>query len=86
VRIGCGDAYGEGADRDPAGDSPAIRVDPGTQVEFVDEGGAIRLVVRRRVPPSDAGGRLWNGPSQASEGWRPAPLADFDPASLLKRR
>lgn len=26
---------------------------PGTQVEFVDEGGAIRLVVRRRVTPSD---------------------------------
>ncbi len=26
---------------------------PGTQVEFVDEGGAIRLVTRRRVTPSD---------------------------------
>lgn len=26
---------------------------PGTQVEFVDEGGVIRLLVRRRVAPSD---------------------------------
>jgi hypothetical protein len=26
---------------------------PGTQAEFVDEGGTIRLLVRRRVPPSD---------------------------------
>ena len=26
---------------------------PGTQVEFVDEGGTIRLLVRRRVAPSD---------------------------------
>ena len=26
---------------------------PGTQVEFVDEGGVIRLLVRRRVPVSD---------------------------------
>ncbi len=26
---------------------------PGTQVEFVDEGGTIRLLVRRRVRPSD---------------------------------
>jgi len=25
----------------------------GTQVEFVDEGGAIRLLVRRRVTPTD---------------------------------
>ena len=26
---------------------------PGTQVEFVDEGGVIRLLIRRRVPASD---------------------------------
>ena len=26
---------------------------PGTQVEFVDEGGTIRLLVRRRIAPSE---------------------------------
>jgi hypothetical protein len=26
---------------------------PGTQIEFVDDGGTLRLVVRRRVLPSD---------------------------------
>lgn len=58
---------------------------PGTQVEFVDEGGTIRLVIRRRVTPTDphAGyGLIKVEPSGAG---RPARrLSQFDPAALLK--
>jgi AbrB family looped-hinge helix DNA binding protein len=56
---------------------------PGTQVEFVDEGGAIRLVVRRRIAPSDpaAGyGLIKVKPARGSRR-----LSDFDPASLVRR-
>lgn len=59
---------------------------PGTQVEFVDEGGAIRLVVRRRVVPTDpaAGyGLIRVKPSKISGSSRK--LSDFDPASLVRR-
>jgi AbrB family looped-hinge helix DNA binding protein len=59
----------------------------GTQVEFVDEGGVIRLIVRRRVPPSDpaAGyGMLKVAPRPADAA--PRRLADFDAAALLSRR
>ncbi len=59
---------------------------PGTQVEFVDEGGTIRLVIRRRVTPSDpqAGyGLIKVKPGGAG---RPARrLSQFDPAALLKK-
>ena len=58
---------------------------PGTQVEFVDEGGVIRLLVRRRVAPSDpqAGfGMIKIAPSKV--GSTPRRLSEFDPASLLK--
>lgn len=57
---------------------------PGTQVEFVDEGGTIRLLVRRRVTPSNpaAGyGMVKAKPSRSG----PRRLSEFDPASLLKR-
>ena len=57
---------------------------PGTQVEFVDEGGTIRLLVRRRVAPSNpaAGyGMVRAKPSRRG----PRRLSEFDPASLLKR-
>lgn len=57
---------------------------PGTQVEFVDEGGAIRLLVRRRIAPSDpaAGyGLVKVRPSRS----RPRRLSEFDPAATLKR-
>jgi len=57
---------------------------PGTQVEFVDEGGAIRLLVRRRIAPSDpaAGyGLVKVKPSPS----RPRRLSEFDPAAMLKR-
>lgn len=57
---------------------------PGTQVEFVDEGGTIRLLVRRRIAPSDpaAGyGLVKVKPSRN----RPRRLSEFDPAAALKR-
>lgn len=55
---------------------------PGTQVEFVDEGGAIRLVVRRRVTPSEPSAGY--GLVKVKAASKPRRLADFDPASLLK--
>ena len=59
---------------------------PGTQVEFVDDGGVIRLLVRRKVAPSDpeAGyGMVKVAPRRTGE---PRRLSDFDPAATLKRR
>jgi AbrB family looped-hinge helix DNA binding protein len=60
---------------------------PGTQVEFVDEGGAIRLVIRRRVAPSrpSAGYGLVKIEPR-SPGSPPRRLSSFDPASLLGKR
>jgi len=59
---------------------------PGTQVEFVDEGGAIRLVVHRRVPPSDpAGGYGLLKVKRAASAGPGRRLSEFDPASLLER-
>jgi AbrB family looped-hinge helix DNA binding protein len=59
---------------------------PGTQVEFVDDGGAIRLVVRRRVTPSDPAAGYGLVKAKRPVGKAAArSLADFDPASLLKR-
>jgi len=57
---------------------------PGTQVEFVDEGGAIRLLVRRRVTPSDpvAGYGMVKPKSKG----KPRRLIEFDPANLLKAK
>ena len=37
----------------PAEIRARYQLSPGTQVEFVDEGGTIRLLVRRRVTPSE---------------------------------
>lgn len=58
---------------------------PGTQLEFADEGGVIRLVVRRRVKASDpaAGyGLIRIEPPPAGRPERR--LSEFDAASLLK--
>lgn len=57
---------------------------PGTQVEFVDEGGVIRLIVRRRVAPSDpaSGYGLVKVPPAAT-GSAPRRLCDFDAAATL---
>jgi AbrB family looped-hinge helix DNA binding protein len=57
---------------------------PGTQVEFVDEGGTIRLVVRRRVSPSDPAAGY--GLVKLGSKGKPRRLADFDAADLLKRK
>lgn len=58
---------------------------PGTQVEFLDEGGTLRLVVRRRVPPSDpdAGYGLIKV-KRAPRGKRRR-LSSFDAAGMLVR-
>jgi len=56
---------------------------PGTQVEFVDEGGTIRLLVRRRVAASDPAsgfGMIRVKPSLPGRAARR--LSQFDPASL----
>jgi len=59
---------------------------PGTQVEFVDEGGVIRLIVRRRLARSDpeAGyGMIKARPLQP--GSKPRRLSEFNPADLLTK-
>jgi AbrB family looped-hinge helix DNA binding protein len=57
---------------------------PGTQVEFVDDGGTIRLLVRRRVAPSDPEKGYGLIKVRSGRG-RPRRLSEFDPASTLKR-
>lgn len=54
---------------------------PGTQLEVVDEGGGIRLVVRRRVTPSDPsrGYGLVTVPSNG----RSRRLSEFDAAAVV---
>lgn len=57
---------------------------PGTQLEFIDDGGTIRLLVRRRIAPSDpaAGyGLVKVKPSRSG----PRRLSGFDPAAKFKR-
>lgn len=59
---------------------------PGTQIEFVDHADGIRLVIRRRLPPSDpaAGYGLIKVPANAG-GRRSRRLADFDAAATLSK-
>ncbi len=57
---------------------------PGTQVEFVDEDGAIRLVVRRRVTPTDPAAGY--GLVKLQSKGKARSLADFDPANLVKAK
>jgi AbrB family looped-hinge helix DNA binding protein len=58
---------------------------PGTQLEFLDEGGVIRLVIRRRLSISDpiAGFGMVKVKSAKSRGRRR--LSEFDPAGMLQR-
>lgn len=56
---------------------------PGTQVEFVDDAGTIRLVVRRRVAPSDP--ERGYGLVKVKSKGKPRRLSEFDPAALLKK-
>jgi len=58
---------------------------PGTQVEFVDEGGSIRLVVRRQVTPSEPLSGYGMVKVKASPpGAKPRRLLEFDAALTLK--
>jgi AbrB family looped-hinge helix DNA binding protein len=57
---------------------------PGTQVEFVDEAGSLRLVVRRRVTPSDPARGY--GMVKVPSAGRRRRLSAFDAAGLLGRR
>jgi len=60
---------------------------PGTQVEFVDEGGAIRLLVRRGVAPSDpVAGYGMVKVKPRPPGTAPRRLSEFDPAAKLTRK
>ncbi len=54
---------------------------PGTQVEFIDDGGTIRLVVRRRVTPSDPAAGY--GLVKVKPRGKPRSLKEFDAARLL---
>ena len=59
---------------------------PGTQVEFVDDAGTIRLVVRRRVAVVDPATGYGLVTAKAPSGpVKLRSLAEFDPASLLRR-
>ena len=58
---------------------------PGTQVEVVDEGGAIRLLIRRRVARSDPAAGYGLIKVAPARGSAPRKLSDFDAASLLRR-
>lgn len=56
---------------------------PGTQVEFVDEGGTIRLLVRRRLKPSDPAAGYGLVKIKSDRTRAPRKLSAFDPAALL---
>lgn len=55
----------------------------GTQVEFVDEGGVIQLVVRRRVVPTNPVEGY--GLVKVKSKGKPRHLQDFDAAAHIKR-
>lgn len=56
---------------------------PGTQIEFVDDGGVIRVVIRRRLTPSDPAAGY--GLIKLESKGKPRRLSEFDPANLLAR-
>jgi AbrB family looped-hinge helix DNA binding protein len=58
---------------------------PGTQVEFVDEGGVIRLLVRRRVAVSDPLGGFGLVKVKPTRDGNRRRLSEFDPAGLQRR-
>jgi AbrB family looped-hinge helix DNA binding protein len=55
---------------------------PGTQLEFVDEDGSIRIIVRRRIPQTDPAAGYGLIKIKPSRGKRRR-LSDFDPAAIL---
>ena len=67
----------------PAAIRARYELTPGTQVEFIDEGGVIRLLVRRRVAASDPAsgyGLIRVKPSLPGRAVRR--LSEFAPASM----
>jgi antitoxin PrlF len=68
----------------PADIRARYELTPGTQVEFVDEGGVLRLLVRRKVTPSDPA--VGYGLVKVKAKGSPRRLSDFDAASMLKRK
>ena len=71
----------------PAEIRARYQLTPGTQVEFVDDGGVIRLVIRRRISPSDPEAGFGLVKIEPSASGRPRRrLSEFDAASLLQRQ
>ena len=71
----------------PAEIRARYQLTPGTQLEFVHEGGTIRLIVRRRVArsnPAAGYGMIKVKPGRGRS--RARRLKDFDPAALLRPR
>ena len=56
----------------------------GTQVEFVDAGGVIRLLVRRRVPVSDPAAGFGLVKVKPAKDGTQRRLSQFDAANLLR--
>ena len=69
----------------PADIRSRYELTPGAQLEFVDEGGVIRLVVRRRVPISDPIAGFGLVKIKRARAGSQRRLSDFDAADLLKR-
>ena len=71
----------------PAEIRERFQLTPGTQLEFVNEGGTIRLVVRRRVARSDPAAGYGMIKVRPRRGRQPGRrLLHFDPAALLEPR
>jgi len=68
------------------GGTRGYELTPGTQVEFVDEGGVIRLLVRRRVPVSDPVAGFGLVKVKRTKTGNQRRLSQFDSADLLKQR
>jgi AbrB family looped-hinge helix DNA binding protein len=69
----------------PADIRARYELTPGTQVEFVDEGGVIRLLVRRRVPVSDPIAGFGLVKVKRTKTGSKRRLSEFDAADMLRR-
>jgi AbrB family looped-hinge helix DNA binding protein len=69
----------------PADIRTRYELTPGTQVEFVDEGGVIRLLIRRRVPVSVPLAGFGLVKVKRTKAGSQRRLSEFDAADLLKR-
>jgi len=69
----------------PADIRARYELTPGTQVEFVDEGGVIRLLVRRRIPVSDPVAGFGLVTVKRTKTGSQRRLSQFDSADQLKR-